>query len=598
MCPCVPDDSQEVAEAIVLTEEGPDHSSVASNPRFRWLPGLLLALTLVGSFFLKLHHLDHTALTRWDESYHAVVARNVAEHPFRPTFIDAAYLPYDHRHWGENHIWLHKPVLPFWQVAVSFKIFGIDGFSLRFPAALLGTAAAGLTYLIGRELLGRAAGFIAAALQALNPFLMTIIHGYQFADTIDISLLFWVETGMYFLVRSLRTGLWRDVCFAGMAQGLAFLSKSYPSGIVFGVALAALLLPLCRLMPPHRREQRPSFGLSRLVAFLGIAIATAAPWMIYCAAAFPKEFWHEHGEVWRHLYANVEAWGAPWDRLVFDYLPAMYGGFYAPILVSAIILAGKAFSERHTGLWLVYAWGLGVILPHLFATTKTPSMTMTAVPALFMLLGALIAEALRGRPVPLVALASVLVVGLVFPAEIREPGHGYPSSAWAIMWENLWVIGHVVVALTVAAMAASLTFIIPKRAAAGSRSWLCASVMVICGCALGWFVVEYARAAWKVTARNINDPYSVAAGEYARTQLPSNAVLLCQETKAGEHVTIMFYANRTCYPLKRGDDGEMSSRQITEAGGIPYIITPSLMPFPLVYDGGETGPKIYLRSAP
>src|SRR5439155_4140926 len=134
---------------------------------------------------------------------------------------------------------------------------------------------------------------IAAALQEVNPFLVTLVHGYQFADNIDVAMLFWVEVGVYFLARSLRAGSWRDVLLAGAAQGLAFLCKSYLAAIILGMALTAWLLPVCRLA--GRDACRMSGG--RLLALLGMTGLIAAPWQLYCASQFPVEFEHEHGLV-------------------------------------------------------------------------------------------------------------------------------------------------------------------------------------------------------------------------------------------------------------------------------------------------------------
>src|SRR6478609_6331946 len=78
--------------------------------------GLALAAILLGSFLVKIHNLEHSALSRWDEIYHAVVAQNVFKHPLTPTLVDRPYLPFDYQKWGENHVWLHKPIVPFWQV--------------------------------------------------------------------------------------------------------------------------------------------------------------------------------------------------------------------------------------------------------------------------------------------------------------------------------------------------------------------------------------------------------------------------------------------------------------------------------------------------
>jgi len=110
--------------------------------------------------------------------------------------------------------------------------------------------------------------------------LLELVHGYKFADHIDVALLFWVEVGIYFLVRALRTGSWSDVLLAGTAQGLAFLCKSYLAFIIFRVALTAWLLPVCRL--GTRADCR--IGLTRLLALLGATALIVAPWQVYCLA--------------------------------------------------------------------------------------------------------------------------------------------------------------------------------------------------------------------------------------------------------------------------------------------------------------------------
>src|SRR5262245_37137121 len=103
---------------------------LAQNPLPPAIPALVLAMVLLATVLVKLHNLEHTGLTRWDEAFHAVVAHNVLKHPLEPTLIDVPYLPYDSKKWGENHVWLHKPIFPFWQVALSFAVLGVNTFAL------------------------------------------------------------------------------------------------------------------------------------------------------------------------------------------------------------------------------------------------------------------------------------------------------------------------------------------------------------------------------------------------------------------------------------------------------------------------------------
>jgi 4-amino-4-deoxy-L-arabinose transferase-like glycosyltransferase len=576
------------------------------------LPAAVLAIVLWSTFILKLNTLEHTALSRWDEAFHAVVAKNVFKHPLKPTLVDDPYLPYDHTEWNENHVWLHKPILPFWQIALSFALHGVSAFALRLPSAILSTGAALLTYLIGKELLSRRAGLIAAAVQAVNPFLMTLIHGYQFGDHIDVALLFWVEVAVYFLVRSLRTGAWADVLLAGVAQGLAFLCKSYLAGIVFGLALTAWLLPVFRMS----QRERCRIDLRRLLGLAGATLLTAAPWVIYCATHFPDEFWYEEARVWHHLNLNVEGWGAPWDRVVFDYLIAIYGVFYTPIIVAAVALLPMALVQRHHGLWLLYAWAFGVLVPHLLATTKTPSATMLAMPAFFLMLGCFIAEAWRGfwrgDRWLLLALTAVLVMSVVMPAVIRNPGHGYPPSRafGTIMRQSMWVINHVAGALA-SAGALTAVFWMLAQTPLGDRfrvagRWLQAIAVVATGGMLIWLGYQTVERAWKVTTRPFDDPDAVETGKYVRQELPENAVLLCDTRRSGipgnhdrrhEHLTIMFYADRTCYPLQ-GRNPDALARQILDAGGIPYVVSHRRLSLPAVHVSPTRGPTIYRWTPP
>lgn len=553
-------------------------------------PWLILALVLAATYFLKLRHLDHTALTHWDEVFHAIVSQNLLKHPLEPTLIDAPYLDFSHDKWSESHVWLHKPILPLWQIALAFAALGTDTFSLRLPSALLSTGAAWLTYLIGKELLDRRAGLLAATFQAANPFVLMLVHGYQFADHIDVALLFWVEVGIYFLARALRTGCLRDMLLAGIAQGLAYLCKSYLAAIILGLALTAWLLPVVGL---GRRADR-RIGCVHLLGLLGATGMTVGPWLVYCLARYPSEFAHEHAQVWKHLTSNVEGWAAPWDRVAFDYLICLYGVFYAPILVAGIVLAGKTVRQHPTGLVLVYAWGLGVIIPHLLATSKTPSATLLAMPALLLLLSCFLADAWRGERWSLAALTGLLAMSFVFPATLKAPGYGPSPHGFAgVMRQSLWVVGQVAGALAAAALVGMFTC---RRSLSGPSSLRCGVLVaarVFCLGALTWLGIQTVGAAWRVTERNVNDPWCEEVGGFARRQLPVNAVLLCEERRGNEHLTIMFYADRTCYALARSGP-DAAAQQILRGGGVPYVVSRRKQPFVPVYVSARHNLTVYL----
>ncbi len=94
----------------------------------------------------------------WDERYHALVAKNMMEHPFQPMLYNNPVLPYDFRAWCCNHIWLNKPPLPFWLMSGSMSLFGVNLFALRLPSFLLSILGIYLTYRIGASLFSKKRG--------------------------------------------------------------------------------------------------------------------------------------------------------------------------------------------------------------------------------------------------------------------------------------------------------------------------------------------------------------------------------------------------------------------------------------------------------
>lgn len=349
---------------------------------FHKSPKLLLVGVLLASFLLKLNHLDHSRFGGLDESCHAVVSKNLLKHPLKPTLIDKPYLHYFEAGWGGNHVWLHKPTLPMWQSAVSMAILGINTFALRLPSAILSTLAVWLTYLIGIELLTQRAARIAAIAQAFSWFIMRVVQGYLFSDMMDISLLFYTQLGIYGVIRAVKTGQWRFVVLAGVGQGFAFLSKSYPAFIVSGVSLAGWLAPALALAKKHDCHLRGR----HVLGILGVTAIVAMPWTLFTAIAYPIEFNIFNRVTFSHFTQDLQGWGAPWYQ-VFFYTNEILNFLTFPTLIAFFWALPRLFRERNIGFCLLYAWGVGVFPPFLIATTKIPCATLMGAPALLLLLG-------------------------------------------------------------------------------------------------------------------------------------------------------------------------------------------------------------------
>lgn len=99
-----------------------------------------LLLLIISAFLLRLLMVSlDPYLQDWDERFHALVAKNMMDYPFKPMLRVYPIMPYDYKAWCCNHIWVHKQPLFLWQMALSMKIFGVNEIAMRLPSAVLGT---------------------------------------------------------------------------------------------------------------------------------------------------------------------------------------------------------------------------------------------------------------------------------------------------------------------------------------------------------------------------------------------------------------------------------------------------------------------------
>jgi 4-amino-4-deoxy-L-arabinose transferase-like glycosyltransferase len=130
-----------------------------------------------------------------------------------------------------------KPPLALWVQALSARIFGVNSLSILVPEALMGIAAAGLTYDIVRRRFGRPAGFAAGIALALTPITVAISRH----NNPDQLLILCCVAALWFAVRALEDGRTKWLIWAGVCVGLGFETKmAVALFVVPGIALAYL----------------------------------------------------------------------------------------------------------------------------------------------------------------------------------------------------------------------------------------------------------------------------------------------------------------------------------------------------------------------
>ena len=115
---------------ISTTNAWRTHWPKVNNTQFFKKPVFLfsLLLTAVGLYAISLPEI----LFGWDERFHALVALNLTHDIFPPTLYPEKVVDhYDYDPWYRTHIWLHKPPLFTYQIALFFKLFGSSTLNLK-----------------------------------------------------------------------------------------------------------------------------------------------------------------------------------------------------------------------------------------------------------------------------------------------------------------------------------------------------------------------------------------------------------------------------------------------------------------------------------
>ena len=88
---------------------------------------LIISAFFVSSSFALIDPYLHT----WDESFHALVAKNSAKGFLSPHLYNEVVASFSPEVWTGNYIWLHKPPLALWQMGLSIDLFGQNIYAVR-----------------------------------------------------------------------------------------------------------------------------------------------------------------------------------------------------------------------------------------------------------------------------------------------------------------------------------------------------------------------------------------------------------------------------------------------------------------------------------
>jgi 4-amino-4-deoxy-L-arabinose transferase len=276
--------------------------------------GLFLLMTTAVLIRLLMISLD-PYVQEWDERFHALVAKNMIESPFRPVLYPKHIMAYNMENWADTHVWVHKQPLFLWQMALSMKIFGINTFALRLPSALLGAVMVWMTFDIGRKWTNNhTVGFIAAFLSTFAYYALELIAGWRSLEHNDLifvvymTFTFWAFTRYVASGYALKWAIW-----IGIFAGFAILNKWLTGFLIYGG------WGLYILQSTYRSDIKKYAHIALSVL---IACIVFIPWQIYILKEFPEAtaIAYKHNRM--HMTGDLGHPGTVFYHLAF--LPVAY----------------------------------------------------------------------------------------------------------------------------------------------------------------------------------------------------------------------------------------------------------------------------------
>ena len=326
---------------------------------------LSVILLIIGCFALGLYvcSLDHF-LHFWDESFHALVAKNMLKNPLKPMLRLDAVLPVNYKEWTQSTLWLHKQPLFMWQMAVSMKLFGVNEVAARLPSATMVALLIFPIYRLGKITVNEKVGYYAAFLFSLSYFIHELATGFWPTDHNDIAFLFYVTCSIWAFIEYDKSKNRKWILLIGIFVGCALLVKWLMGLLIYGGWGISILL--------DKNKRIVIKNYLDIVLSLIITAIVVLPWQIYTWIKYPVESWYEYHYAKTHFTEGLD--GHTGNALYhFFGLQEIYGhGDIFPYLMvlSLVLLIIRIQNKTHRIVFL-----FSIIVVYIFYTFAKTKMT-------------------------------------------------------------------------------------------------------------------------------------------------------------------------------------------------------------------------------
>ncbi len=327
---------------------------------------------------------------------------------------------------GENRY--DKPILFYWLMAASYKVFGINEFGARFPSALSGFLLCLAVFFFIIRLYDEKRALYAVLSLALSLYFLVYSH----AAVTDMALTLFMTLSMFsFYLSLIRRGSGAGGYLLGfyLFSALAFLTKGL-IGILFPFGIAMVYL----LVTEGPKGLKRAYSTKGIILFLLIS----APWYIAQLAINGQEFFEQFflkhhfrrytGVISGHrgplfYYVPVLIIGLmPWVAFLPGGIWNAFKGNNKPEVTSDKSKEKKALNySRSSPDLFAFVWFAFIFIFFSFSTTKLPNYILPATPAASILIASGMAGQDRWRSYANAGAAVIMILtGIAFMVSERH----------------------------------------------------------------------------------------------------------------------------------------------------------------------------------
>ena len=252
--------------------------------------------------------------------------------------------------WNGKPYYDHPP-MGFWLMAVSYKIFGINEFSTRFPSAILGVFSILLIFKIGEALSGKKLVGLSAAL-VLGTAVWFVIRVRS--GNLDSPFVFFYLLTIFLSLKSQKNFKWFPM--VGLAFGGLILTKTLVG------ASAIFLILFLNFKQFFNIKKNILLMILGIVAFLGIVF----PWYRIQLTTYSDFYQHHFVNIGTRNKTLASYLNPMYEQPLFFIHMGVRKWYYLWLASLAFLIISFKFLKRN--VFLILLWNFIILYP--FLTSK------------------------------------------------------------------------------------------------------------------------------------------------------------------------------------------------------------------------------------